>query len=674
MKWILILFWLCLALMAGGRLNAVTQPVGGGLAGELHRVVVSTDIGEDPDDFQQRMAWLRTNRQENPGDGLLSSPSARVVTYDARPLQELEIRQQVRATTVWDTMHLLAALQGLVNRDAPRLYLFYCDDFGVETDRFWWEWYRHEDGWLRTAEVESAASIEDLLTRFGDAYDGLVVYDPAVPATSNAASTVAGCDRLLPVRFDLTEGSLYRLLTGRLELPVRVWLVEPDGSSRFTGTGTIPDLDEPSTGSAKNDVYRWASRRYLEIGGCSAGRAAYYLDAWWIQAPQQARTDMHTLSNHDYFIARRGFFFDLSPWGDEPPVDDPVQPTGLDRRTLIEILYALQNQAGGQMIQLGGFVPWPYKYTTHGRAGRHEPVPAEWEFSRLISQFNVYKEADAANHGAIANASFHQHYPLGKRYRQPNPAPGIDQWRARGYVADDGRVAPRFYLGHYVGDYDSPSWLYKAVAAFWKDPDRGAVPLGWAFNPSLAQRAPQAMVYAYRHASTNDFFIAGNSGAGYVNPRALTARPDSNLPSGLEIWRRHCQEWYWRWDMTITGFVLDGSAGASTETEFAIYRTFSPDGLGTHFEPGPAMRAGIPTCPETDLPHDVRAAAAMIVQRAAARGNEPGFFWARSILRAPRWYAELSRLLQEDYSEAGVEVVDPYTFFGLIRLHLVGRP
>jgi hypothetical protein len=617
--------------------------------------------------------WAAAERLA-PGGGQARTDAgpARIHTYDARWLQRLDLRDQAQATRVWDTMHVLAALQGRVNRDAPRLYLFYCDDFGVETDRFWWDWYRAEDGWLRGIAVENVASIEELVLRFRERFDGLVVYDPAVPATSNAASTVAGCDRLLPVRFDPVEGSMYRLLSGRLDLPVRVWLVHPDGSSRFTGSGTIPDLDEPSTGSAKNDVYRWALRRYLEAGRCGPGVAAYFIDAWWLREPRRARADMHTLSNHDYFISHRGFFFDLAPWGDEGPVDDPDQPLGLDRRTLLEVLHALHDRAGGKMIQLGGFVPWPFKYTTHGGAGRHQPVPAEWEFSRLISQFNIYKEADAANHGAMANASFHRHYPLADRYRQPNPRPGIDRWRTRGYVTSDGRVASRFYLGHYVGDYDSPSWLYKAVAAFWNDPDRGSVPLGWAFNPSLAQRAPQALAHAYRHATTNDFFIAGNSGAGYVNARALTVRPDSGLPSALELWRRHCQEWYQRWDMTITGFVLDGSAGASTETEFAIYRGFSPNGLGTHFERGPAMRAGIPTCPETDLPDDVRAAAALIARRAGERGNGPGFIWARSILKPPRWYAELSRLLREAYPEAGVEVVDPYTFFGLIRLHLKG--
>jgi hypothetical protein len=594
----------------------------------------------------------------------------RVFTYDARPLQRLDLREPEQAARVWDTMHVLAALQGLVNRDAPRLYLFYCDDFGVETDRFWWEWYRGENNWLQGSTVEELSSIEAVVTQFRDSFKGLVAYDPSVPATSNAGSTVAGVEGLLPVRFDPAEGSMYRLLTERFRMPVLVWLVNPDGSSRFTGAGLIPDLDESSTGSAKNDVYRWALRRYLEPGRCGRGVAAYYLDADWLRAPRQARADMHTLSNHDYFIARRAFFFDLAPWSDEVPVDDPGQDLGLDRRTMFEVLRQLAEQAKGGMIQMGGFVPWPFKYTTHGGAGGHSPVPSEWEFSRILSQFNGYKEADAANHGAIANASFHRHYPLPARSAQPNPRPGLDEWRARGYVGSDGRVAARYYVGHYVGDYDSPSWLYKAVAAYWSDPARGRVPLGWAFNPNLAERVPQALAYAYRHATTNDFFIAGNSGAGYVNVRALTVRPESGLPSGLAAWRDHCEEWYRRWDMTITGFILDGAAGMATETEFAIYREFSPDGLGTHFERGPALRAGVPTCPETDLPDDVAAAAALIVQRAGARGEDVGFLWARSILKPPSWYAELSRQLEEDHAEVEIEVVDPYTFFGLVRLHL----
>jgi hypothetical protein len=566
-------------------------------------------------------------------------------------------------------MHVLAALQGLVNRQAPRLFIFYCSEFGVETDQFWWEWLRGEDGWLREARVQSMDKLEDVVKAFAAAYSGLVVYDAKVPATSNLASTAAGCEGLLPVRWDSAPDSVCQLLTQGLKLPVKLWLIHPDGSPKFTGQGRIPDTNEPSTGSAKNDAYRWAMARHLRPGRCGPRVAAYNLDAFWLQHPRSAGPEMHTLCNQDYYVARRAFFFDLSPWGDENPRDDLNQPRGADYATLLAVLRALYDQAGAQMIQVGGFIPWPFKYTRHSTpTSQHADVPTEWEFARLLSQFNCYLEADAAGLGALANASFYQHYPLRSRYPQPNPRPGPAQWRARGLVDASGQVSPRLYLGHYVGDYDAPSWLAKAVAAFFADPTRGQVPLGWAFNPNLADRVPHVLAYAYRRASSNDFFIAGDSGAGYVNARALTVRPDSGLPSGLWAWEKHCQGYYHRWGMTVTGFVLDGAAGAATETEFQAYRSFSPDGLGTHFERGPALRAGLPTCPEKDLPDGVEAAAAFIAAQAARGQGRPAFLWARSILKPPRWYADLSRTLRERHPTVPFEVVDPYTFFGLVRL------
>ncbi len=591
-----------------------------------------------------------------------------VHVLDVRHLKGLDLSQPEKAAEVWDTMHALAALQGIVNRDAPRFYLLYCAEFGVETDQFWLDWLRGEDGWLRQTEVFPIASLEQAVGVFRKQFKGLVVYDPAVPATSCLASTAAGCDDLLPVRFSAATNSVFALLTQRLGLPVRLWLVNPDGSSRFTGRGQIPDSNEPSSGSAKVDAYHWARRHFIESGKCDARFAAYYLDAFWLQRPRNGPPDLHTLSNHDYFIARRAFFFDLSPWGDEVPVDDPQQTVGRDRQMMLQLLRALHDRAPRSIVKIGGFPPWPYKYTTHGGAGKHDGVPTEWEFTRLISQFNAYHEADAAGPGAMANASFFAHYPLQERYPQPNRKPARPDWQTAGFLGVKGKVAAKLFVGHYVGDYDAPSWLYKAVPAFFNDPQRGRVPLGWAFDPNLADRAPQVLAYAYRHATTNDFFIAGDSGAGYLNPVGLTVRPDSQLPSGLKFWTEHCARHFRRWDMTITGFVLDGASGRSTEREFAAYRSFSPDGCGTHYERAPRMIAGVPTCPERDLPDAAEAAAAVIAKLAGDVKDEARFLWARSILKPPSWYAQVAQILREQYPQAPVVVVDPYTFFGLIRL------
>ena len=602
----------------------------------------------------------------------LADAESRIYTFDGTPFQQLSLTDPANVMEIWDTFHLLAALQGLVNRDAPQFYLFYCSGFNVSTDQFWFNWLQAKERLLQQAQIVPLASVEQAVTTFRRHYRGLVVYDPQVPATSNLASTVAGCDQLLPVRYDTSPASIYTLLTKQLGIPVRVALLNADGSSKFTGSGIIPDIREPSTGSAKADAYLWAIRLYLQSGKCNPESAAYYIDSFWLKEAVNSTPDMHTLTDHDYFISNRAFFFDLSPWADESPKDDPNQPPGTDQKMLLEILLTLYRRSGGQrMIKIGGFPPWPFKYT-NVTGGAHQPVATEWQFAQLVSQYNGYMEADAASLAAMANASFYRHFATGHPTPQPNPKPGRSAWRSKGYLSADGKLAPKVYIGHYVGDYDSPSWFYKAVAAFFADPARGQVPLNWAFDPNLSDRAPQAMRYAYQNASANDFFITGDSGAGYVNPRALSIRPNAGLPSGLPAWTDHCIRYYTQWDMSVTGFIIDGAAGASTNTEFAAYRRFSPDGIGTQYDPTPVIHAGIPTCPEKDLPDDVNQAAAL-VKSLVATASMPVFLWLRSVLKSPSWYVQLSQLLNAG-ATMPFEVVDAYTFFGLLEIQLQSSP
>ena len=290
-----------------------------------------------------------------------SAAKETLFTYDARPLNKLDARVAANANQIWDTVHLLAALQGLANREKSQFYLFYCSEFGRDTDQFWFDWLRGEDGWLKDREVVALDSVEAALKQLRSCYQGIVVYDPNVPATANLASTIAGCDSLLPVRFDSDAGSIYSLATKKLGLPIKRWLLNQDGTSLFTGKGLVPDTKIESSGSAKVDAYRWAIHHYLAAGKCGAGIAAYYIDSAWLKHPERASADMHTLSDHDYFIARKAFFFDLSPWADELPNDDPQQKLGLDRQAFLEVMRSLYDQAHGNMIKVGGFPPWPYK-------------------------------------------------------------------------------------------------------------------------------------------------------------------------------------------------------------------------------------------------------------------------------------------------------------------------
>ena len=53
---------------------------------------------------------------------------------------------------------------------------------------------------------------------------------------------------------------------------------------------------------------------------------------------------------------------------DEAPNDDPNQPIGTDLKTFQAILNAVNKLSGNsQMIQMGGFVPWAFKYVNQVR-------------------------------------------------------------------------------------------------------------------------------------------------------------------------------------------------------------------------------------------------------------------------------------------------------------------
>ncbi len=409
-------------------------------------------------------------------------------------------------TRAYDELALLAALQGIVNRTAPRLYLLGLSGPGQpDLDGFWWQ--RMADlGWKVARQTpHEAQGLSELLKIYGHRTRGLVVWDPQVPATQNVAATLAGALDLLPVAYrpgstkpvpewEQVVGAAGPSLYGELVAAgwkAAVSLVRADGSSLFTGHGQIPGTTLASTGSAKNDAYLWAKVHYLDAGHLSPQHMAYYIDAFWLKNPQAGGSFWNnTLLNHDYYVAQRAFFFDLDPWETEAPVDDPGQRPGTYSATLKSLLASANRlNAGKHMINVGGFPPWAFKYTNFGSAGGgNGGVATEWHYARILSSYNAFMEADALGDSALPNASFTQHFPLAAHYPQAGP-PDLTTLRQRGLVQADGTVAPGRYFAFYVGDFDSPAWLYQAGPSLWQDPARGKVPLSWAFDPNLCLRA-----------------------------------------------------------------------------------------------------------------------------------------------------------------------------------------
>jgi hypothetical protein len=595
-------------------------------------------------------------------------PKSPLSTYDLTPTLAYDLHTERGKNNAWAEVHLAAALQGLVNRQKPRLYVTYVTDDGAKPgriDRFWLAQLREPGAWLAGRPLHPIPTLESLIAAFRTSFKGVVLYDLRIPATSNVASTVAGCEELLPVPFDPAPGSVYdRLVVHGPKLPVKLRLLHTNGSPLFTGI---------ETGSAKCDAYLWAKRRYLDTGRCTPALFDYALDSWWLTAPTKAPPNCHGLSNHDYFVARKAFFFDLSPWDDELPQDDLKQPLGMDTRTLNVLLRSAYDQTHGkQMIHVGGFVPWAWKYTQTA-GGHHGDVATEWRYASILSCYNAYMDADALGLNAMANASVFALFP--KKPRYPQPKPTATDWAKAGYLDTAGDVVPETYVSFYVGDYDSAAWLYQKLPNLWNDPVRGSVPLGWAFNPNLVDRFPVGLDWVRRTASLNDHFITGDSGAGYLNPGYLDGdRPFSHLPPGLTVWDRHCQQYYSQWDLSLTGFVIDGDARPMSADALAAYARFSLDGFIAQKLPSyQGLVSGTQTpflTMGSDMPNPDQideAVSRIQAQLTNDHGPGPHFHIFRTVLWLPSDHQRLFTRLQD---LPHIRIVDPYTLMGLLRRHL----
>ena len=592
-----------------------------------------------------------------PSGELPDLPEGAVLWLDLMRWNDASTKDTTEMKRMWDAVHLAATLQGIVNRDAPILYLDYVKADGYNTDEYWWDKYSAPGEWLAGKErvrIYDPVKACDILR---DRFQGLVVYDPKIPATSCIASMVAGVEDLVAVRYDPSPGSIYNRMRER-GYPVKVWLVGEDGSSRF---------------ASKTAAYRWAIDEYLAKGRCNTAYAAYYIDQCWLQNPGASAKNHHQLSNHDFFVGERAFFFDLSPWSDEVATDDPDGEVGADYRTLTEILLECyrHNSNGETFCHIGGFPAWAYKYTNHREVGgKHTPAETEWKFAEIIGEYNAFKDADAIAYGAIANASFWQHFPLRARYAQTWTT--REQLRAKGYLDAAGRVdRSKRYVLLYVGDYDAASWIYQTTPSLWDNPDRGKVPMMWSVSPILARRAPQAMHYMWTSASEMDYFAAADNGAGYLNPGSLeTPRAISGLPDGMAQWARHCKPWYEQWDITVTGFIIDGNAKGMTQEGFKAYASFSPNGIVPQKAPDylsavdgmPILRSG------GSAGADQSAEAAAVIRNTVRSHTYCPFYWFRAVLKSPTWYVNVKTLL--DKSNPEIVWMSGPEFFELMKCYL----
>ncbi|MBR3844619.1 MAG: hypothetical protein IKM39_03840 [Clostridia bacterium] len=628
----------------------------------------------------------------------------------------------------FDVARLVYSLQGLINRDFGRdaqhsSIVYFTND---SNDTKWMQYMQEEGSVYAGMEKVRITSWEAFFETFKNqiAYCGMILWDGNVPATANVAATICGLDGYLPV---LANSPFHAQLkeAGISEKQSLVGLFENGKrGQKIQGTNVV------STGSAKNDAYRWAMDKYFDR--CSSNYLAYILDGAPTIRGYEAYEDhpsalvkdykSNCLSNHDYLIARRCFFFDLYPYTDDVCDDtaqqlfcevpcphcsvkdhytwdelmdytDPVcancgekvsgfewedvkeisqAPMGTDNETMLMIFDRRYQRANGAIGQLMGFPPWWIKYTTHSDQGSKEGTWIEWLYCEYITCYNLAKEADAAHPCSMANGSaYYKYVPLQESYSNNFE----EYYKASGLEYDE----DTFYYTLYIGDYDSSAWLKQRVCEFWMLPDRarGKLPLTWCFNPNLSNRVPMVFDYIYANKFDNEFIAAGDSGAGYIIPSGLfggsnlaytqTARPET-YENGDVQWANYCKKFYERFDIKATGFIINGSNAYTTDI-LGMYSTFSTMG-GLHNGGGALMTnyKGVPYI-YCQNGIDTKTDMAKLYDHATTRMNGYNFGAYRTICLSPSELLRIVNNFDEYAAQKGLKTqyVELYSLLALAK-------
>lgn len=587
-----------------------------------------------------------------------------------------------------DALYFITSLQGIVNRDAPRLHLFASLAlFDVETkchydpdyknkpvtklDEFWFSHFEKE-GYLKGRKVEEISNLKSLVSRYRSKVNGLVVWDMKLPATSNIAMMAAGCEDLLPVSKDLGDGKFYKKVKEACP-----WLkVELDISGKFDGKKDIVvgGKSYPTTGSAKNDAYKYAIEKYLRPGIANPYKMWFNCDAamWgkfrshynvkeYGHLGDKNELQQNGMYNGDYWVSQRAIFFDLLPWADCKPKDDPDQPLGADNKTWHDILEVSYHQRKGEFGIVGGFIPWWIKYTTH-TGGKHADVESEWEFVSLLSSYNMGNDGDAAF--GIANASFFQHLPaISKEQAKFRDSSPIE------YDSD------ATYIAILMMDYDGSAWTNQMIPSVYNDPARGKMPLNWCINPALNERIPHAIKYIYDNRGDNDFLGFSCDGVCYVQPDSFSNRKGRIKESGIPYYEKYAKKINERYGIKYNIFYIDDTF-SSEWTQMAARIT--SDGFGCNLPIKDQLVNGTPVNMVihyhiSDVPALAMKLEEYYKESVSKKQYSARFQALRCILITPTQIYSAVEQFNKKYPDAKVKFVDVQNFYRLLK-HKLENP
>lgn len=416
------------------------------------------------------------------------------------------------SSLAYDERVCAAAVQGLLNRSGPHVFLdygFYDDPMARRTnevfmdDDFWYGKYRamlgnqdqnnlnyyiHEHGF----KLRPVKDLDDLVKQNMTSFKGYVVWDDAQPDTINLAVMLAGLEDLIAVS------------------PAReAWVKAFNLPKAHDLRGKWQDRVE---------IYTWAYANLFPR--CKKGMLACLEPGW--ERPEFL----------DYAVQNNIFIYSLSStfkgFGATALLLLAFGPPWLR-----ELLFAMRLDGALKRLALS----WMGRKSAEVRlsnciqsAVEALPYPTifGWHTKRddeltFMLQLSSNGLRLVPSHLA-GNFSFHSRVtPLGEFKTDPLPEVRLDP------------------LGTYVtftlSDGDQLMMMNTAELGNWNSPARGSIPFNWECQPLLSELAPALLERFSRTKTANDCLVAGPSGAGYVVP-PLAARFADYMASTAQVCKK----------------------------------------------------------------------------------------------------------------------------------------
>jgi len=553
----------------------------------------------------------------------------------------------------YDQVSFIVALQGLVNRSGPRLYLYKANYWPLgpsvraDVEQYWMEKFKRPGEWLADYEEIKLGNLDELINVFKGDIKGVVAWDSRVDSTVNVATTVAGVEGGVVV---MHGGGLYRKLVENYKLPVLVDLFDKN----FGDTSRVPETSLASFHSSKANAYLWLIEKYLKTGKVNRTVFGYLEDAYSRHDP--AGDSAEQVTAKDWIVMKGALVFDLSPMN-AVPNDDSNQRTGVDREVFEEIMKQARNLVpDGKMFEVLGFYAWYDKYNKLKSSANFTTAEVEEASVKLFSKYNA--GLIPVDHVPATNLSFHFHAPRNQTWKQNNP------------VKSTIKLENKTYLLYYMGDYDPISWLSFVLPTYWEDSKRGSLPLAWSVG-TYDGYYPDMINYLYKTKTKNDYFVAPFSGCLYVWPELLM---------NSSKYAERCKEEYQKRDYKFTG-ITKGEVGE-------YFSTFSGGGVGMEMPVIVGEKTipsflidGTPFVRGVSLVYDRNPVGELVYKikgewrengLAPEAGKRPNFIVLRLSPWTPSQVADFDKRLRESEPELNFEAVDAYTFFGLAKASLSG--